>query len=158
MVDVSRQVDFAGEDIVCRNLFTGANSPQTQGALGTTSTQYTLTGVNFNSATTDNAVTITLPTGYTTYRVSKLIIWGASHTLTTATVGIFGASSGGAPTILADSAITVANNTANTVNNGQVLTPVTTLVLTAGTIYVRVGTAEGAAATANCTVVIDLVG
>ena len=45
--------------------------------------------VNFNAGATDTAITITLPTGMTRYRVVACSISGASATLTTATAGLF---------------------------------------------------------------------
>jgi hypothetical protein len=108
-----------------------------------------LTGVNFNAATTDHAVAITAPTAY--YTVEGVIILNASHTLTTATGGLFTAVSGGGTPIAADQALTVTGAAVGSVNSAMSLTvtdaPLTTL--NAGTLYFRIGTAEGAAATAD---------
>jgi hypothetical protein len=113
-------------------------------------------GVNFNSANTDNAITITSPT--TNYQVTGVIICNANHTLTTATFGVFGAAAAGAPTIQnAATACTATSNTANTNNNMQAVTPTnsTTLLLNLATIYFRIGTAEGAATTADVYIIIQ---
>jgi hypothetical protein len=123
---------------------------------------YTLTGVNFNSATTDFAIPLTnFPSGMTRFRVSNVIISNASHTLVTATAGAF-ATTGGSGTIAADQALTVSATTDATNNNGQQLTltnSTTTMYVLANlahtpNLYFRIGTPEGATATADVTAVI----
>jgi hypothetical protein len=112
--------------------------------------------VNFNSATTDNSITIKLPFGVVNYAIDSIWISKASHTLVTATIGVFTAASAGGQTIAADQAITVTSGTADTNHNTQSLT------LTNGTtecyndlaLFVRIGTPEGAAATADVTIFI----
>ena len=127
--------------------------------------RYTFTGINMNVATTDHTLAFTLPTGTTTYEVSECIIWGASHTLTTATAGLFTAASGGGygSGICADQAITITSGTANTDLNAQSLTQATDpaaklTCFTANPLYFRVGTAEGATATANVTLILRVLG
>ena len=123
--------------------------------------RFTITGVNMNAATTDHAITLTLPAGATTYVVDSVSLWGASHTLTTATAGLFTAASGGGTGICADQAITNTSGTANTNLNYQALTLAAndaTTCFTASPLYFRVGTAEGAAATANVTLTITILG
>lgn len=110
-----------------------------------------LTGVNFNSANTDNAVTIALPSGYTRYMVDSIAITHASASLTTATIGLF-TGTGGAGTVIANSAITVSATADGTANNAQSFSgPATTAYTLAGfaTMQVRIGTAEGSAATGD---------
>jgi hypothetical protein len=114
-------------------------------------TRVDVTGINFNSATTDTAITVPLPTGFTRYLVSSVTISGASGTLTTATCGLFTATGGGGVSICADQAITVASASDATNNNAQGLTITDgpTRSYTAATLQFRIGTAEGSAATAT---------
>lgn len=118
--------------------------------------KYKLAGVNFNSANTDNALTITLPSGVARYTIYAIEISNASHTLVTATIGLFSATGGGGTTIAANQAVTVSATADNTVNNGQVLTAAVgfTQTINFTSLQVRVGTAEGAAATGDVTVFI----
>lgn len=116
---------------------------------------FSVTGVNFNSANTDNSIAITLPTGKTRYQVSECIISNASHTLVTATAGLFTAASGGGVAIVtAASTITVSATTDATLNNSQSMTINNsgTESYTAGTLFFRVAAAEGATATGDVTV------
>jgi hypothetical protein len=53
------------------------------------------TGVNFNSANTDTAFTVTLPTGFTRYRVNFGNISHASASISTATCAIYTAAAAG---------------------------------------------------------------
>jgi hypothetical protein len=115
----------------------------------------TITGVNFNSANTDNAINIPLPTGYSNYRITGILISNASASLTTATCGVFSATGGGGTAIVASAtAITISTGSTNTNNNQQVLTfsNSNTEAFNFSTIYFRVQTAEGSAATGTVTV------
>jgi major tropism determinant Mtd-like protein len=116
----------------------------------------TLTGVNFNSVA-DNAITIPLPPGFSTYLVAACYIVDASQTLTTATCGLFSATgAGGTPIITSGSSITVNTASANTNNNSQSLTinDAGTRSYNYATLYFRVQNAQGSAATANVLLVI----
>lgn len=122
---------------------------------------YSITGVNFNSANTDNQIAITLPAGgFTRYTVGACRIDGASGTLTTATCGLFtAAAAGGVAIVASGSAITVNTASDNTNNNCQGLTIVNQnteayAIATVPTLYFRVQNAQGSAATANVTVSI----
>lgn len=95
-------------------------------------------GVNANSATTDFQIPV-INAG--SYSPSFIIFTNASTSLTTATAGIF-SSPGGSGTITADAALSAM--TGSTVVRSPTAT---TTVLTGDYIYVRVGTAQGAAAT-----------
>jgi hypothetical protein len=168
------KLDLSGSDLVCNTISTGASTPGTAGTLLNTaylidlaSTQpayisATIKGVNMNSATTDNAITFTLPTGTTTYKVEKVAVWGASHTLTTATAALYtatGGSGGSGVGIVSDGAINNTSGTADTALNMQDLTIASaTTAFTDTTLYFRVGTAEGAAATANVTLTLRILG
>lgn len=164
-------INNGGEDILCNDVIIGASSAASQNPIaggtlvsppgGATSlVKYTLRGINFNSASTDNALTLNLPTGAKNYVVNKIYITNASHTLVTATIGVFSAAAAGGTTIAADQAITVTNGTANTALNTQALTlsPAATIAFNFSQLFIRVGSAEGAAATADVTVCLQLLG
>src|ERR1700731_1089541 len=81
---------------------------------------FTLTGVNFNPAPgTDNAIALALPAGMTRFVFVAVRISHATHTLTTATAGIFVTTGGGGPTVAADQALTLSATTDATNNNAQ---------------------------------------
>ncbi len=128
-----------------------------QGLVNPGYTNVVTTGVNFNAANTDTAITITPPTGYTRYFVTQIMISSASHTLVTATCGLFTATGGGGFAIQpAGTAVTVTTNAETTTNNNQIIFPSTyTTNVNATTLYFRIGTAEGAAATATVTLLIN---
>lgn len=127
--------------------------------LGTGLLRFKFVGVNFNSANTDNAMTLTLPTGVTLWSLYGVFISNASGTLTTATAGLFSTTGGGGTTLCSNQAITVSTATANAANSAQVLTPAAGAAATVGlnftSLQFRVGTAQGAARTADVTVVIN---
>lgn len=115
--------------------------------------------VNFNSANTDTAITILLPTGYTRFIVNRVIISHASASLTTSTVGVFSATGGGGVALQSLTANTVSTASDATANNAQNIASGVTNVsfvgaslATPNTIYFRVGTPQGSAATADVTV------
>lgn len=113
--------------------------------------------VNFNLTNNDNPITINLPTGYTRYKVDQVLISGASHTLVTATCGLFTAAGAAGTAIVASgSAITVSATADNTNNNLQTVAMFAnnpTTSFNAATLYFRTQTPEGAAAVADVTVV-----
>lgn len=103
-----------------------------------------ITGVDLN-ALGDTAFTIG---GTTRYIIDKIVIENASISLTLATAGVFTAAGGGGTTIAADQALSAL--TASTKFDDLTLQAVAgTDVFTSATLYFRVGTAQGAAATAN---------
>ena len=116
--------------------------------------EVTVTGVNFNSANSDNSIAIPLlPNGYTRFQVANVMISAASHSLTGATFGLFTAA-GGSGTIIASTAITLSATADGTANNYQSTAGPTTESFTqAGfsSLFFRVINAEGATATANVT-------
>jgi len=126
----------------------------------TNTIEISVTGVNFNSAATDNAIAIpTLPSGYTRYQVGTVMISNASHSLTTATFGLF-TSTGGSGTVIASTAITVSSSTDGASNNFQSTSGPTTVSFTQagfGTLYFRVINAEGTAATGTVTLRLIMV-
>ena len=124
---------------------------------------YTSKGVNFNSANTDTGVALTnFPAWASRFTVNSVLITNASGTLTTASAGVFTSTSAGGNTLAVNQTLTVTNSTDATANNMQALT--LTNVSTASyllsalphspTLYVRVGTAQGVAATADVTLTL----
>jgi len=101
--------------------------------------------VDLNVPTSDNAITMLSAR----YRIEKFTLESPSAAVTTATMGIFTAA-GGAGTTLAADQVLAATLTATTkfmdlVNAGIVATD----TRTEGTLYARIGTAEGAARTVS---------
>lgn len=114
--------------------------------------------VNLNSANTDNAIAITSPN--TNYRVQAVLVKnkGTTASLTTATAGLFTATGAGGLALAANQALSAI--TAKDVNTDANLL---SLAITVGartwinseTLQFRVGTAQGAAATADVYVYIQ---
>lgn len=101
--------------------------------------------VNLNAATTDNAVTMISAR----YRIEKVMLESPSAAVTTATMGVFTAAGGGGTTLAADQALS-GTLTGTTKFMDLVLQAITgTDTRTEGTLYIRTGTAEGAARTVN---------
>jgi len=137
---------------------TGSISIAQMGASGYASGSVVIAAlsVNFNSANTDTSIAITLPTGFTRYILAGARISGASASLTTATCSLWTAAGGTGTAIVASgTAITVSTASENTANNTQNLTPATGITLNLGTLYFRVQTAQGSAATANVTLILQ---
>lgn len=115
--------------------------------------------VNFNSANTDNALAIVLPTGFTKIQLQRVVVSGASASLSGSTFGLFTTTAGGGTALIASgTASTVTSTADNNAANGQIVAPVNTAMTTVAaslptpnTIYFRVQTAVGSAATANVT-------
>jgi hypothetical protein len=126
--------------------------------------QFTAIGVNFNSANSDNAIAIALPAGFTRFRFIEGTISNASHTLVTATCGVFtAAAAGGVALVASATPVTVSATADATLNNAQLLAVTGAAsgtsfaaagLATPNTIYFRVQTAEGAAATGDVTILI----
>lgn len=110
-----------------------------------------LIGVNFNSANTDNPVTIPLPPGISRYAVNSINISNASASISTATIGVFTGTGGGGQTIAATQSITVTQTGPDTNNNFMRLTQTnaTTEAYNDATLQVRIVNAQGSAATAD---------
>lgn len=103
-----------------------------------------ITGLDLNVGVTDTAFTI----GATRYRIDKITVDLASVNTTTATLGIFTAAGGAGTTIAADQSL--AALTAATKFHDLTLQAVTgTDMFASGTLYARVGTAQGVADLAN---------
>ena len=126
---------------------------------------FVATGVNFNSANTDTAIPISLPTGFTRFTLNSVRISGADGSgggsLTTATCMV-SSQSGGAGTafVASGSAITVSTSSEGTTNNTQSLTLAvgglaSFRVADVPNIYFRVQNPQGTARTANVVVAVQ---
>lgn len=118
--------------------------------------QSTITNVNFNSANTDNQILINLPVGFTRWRCEKILISGASGTLTTATCSVYTQpATGGFAIVTSATSITVTTGAVDTNNNLQSLAinDQNTQAFSDTAIYFRINGAQGNAATGNITVI-----
>lgn len=119
----------------------------------------TAIGVNFNSANSDNSIPVVLPPGFTRFQVDSVRISKASQTITTATSGLFTAAAGGGTAIVANAVHTTSVATEGTNNNSESRTVANSntqsyLATTVTNLFFRVGTAQGAAATADVTIAL----
>lgn len=124
----------------------GAGAPNILGGLAL--------AVNLNSANTDTTISITLPTGCTRYIISRVLVFnlGVTASLTTATAGLFSQAAGAGLALAANQALSpITSATINTDANTMPLaiTVSDRTILTLSSVFFRVGTAQGAAATAN---------
>jgi len=114
------------------------------------SIQISMMGINFN-ATGDTPITITLPSGFTTYNLTSAIVIGSSGTFGTGKIGIYTAVSQGGQVLVNQTSPSLTVGT-NTIGNGQSLSlaaNVSGTALTLTTLYLNVGTAQGATSTGN---------
>lgn len=125
---------------------------------------YKLTGVNFNSANTDNALTLTAPPGtYSRYQIFRAYISGCSGAATSATFGVFTDAAGAGTAIVASgTAVTVSTASENTANNTQNAAAAVgasggTTSLNDTTLFWRIQTAHGSAVTCNVTLQVQWV-
>jgi hypothetical protein len=116
---------------------------------------FTATGVNLNSIA-DTVIPITLPSGFTRFKVSALHISNASISLTTAQIALYSAASAGGFNIVAPTVTGITSTATDTNLNSFAATIIDTGTITFNdaNIYFRVTTAQGAAATADVTLII----
>lgn len=122
-----------------------------------------ITGVNFNSANTDNAITLpTVPPGFTRFRFTGCILSGFSGAANSATFGLFTSTGGGGTALVASgTACTITSGTDGTGVNVQVATLVAAAALvgqtnsTMPTVYFRTQTAHGSAVTGNVMIIVQ---
>ncbi len=113
--------------------------------------------INAN-AVADTAIAIPLPAGFTKYRVRSVTALNPSVSLTAAYGALYTAASGGGVAVCAPQALSgLTTNAANSVGNGidmaQALANAT--FFTAATLYFRITTAQGAAATVDLVIRIE---
>lgn len=128
----------------------GAYDGLCSGSVGLLTTS--ITGVNFNSAGSDNTVLFPLPTGYTRYTIGSVEISHASASLTTSTWGVFSGAGGTGVAVQGLAANTISTAAANTANNALLIFPSGTVSFNLASLFFRVGTAQGSAATADVTI------
>jgi hypothetical protein len=119
----------------------------------------TITAVNFNQINFDNQILINLPAGYTRWRCDRVLISGASGSISTATAGLFTATgAGGTQIVSSGSAITVVSSSIDTNNNMQsmTITDQNTMALSDTAVYWRNQVAGGSAQTANVSVYYEV--
>jgi hypothetical protein len=127
----------------------------TGGVLGAEIVGGIKSGANFNS-TADQSITITSPT--TRYMISAIIISNPSISLTTAAGGFYSAASkGGVIIVAAAQSYSVLNNVVNNAGSALLATLAaggTTGMWNNATVFLSLTTAQGAAATADVTIMI----
>ncbi len=114
----------------------------------------TAKAVNANSANTDTAITIAVPSvvgGGGLYVLDAVVLTNASISLTTATGGLFTAAGGTGTTLVSNAALSgLTAAAANAAGSRLSMTiAATSTALNASTLYFRIGTAQGAAATVD---------
>jgi hypothetical protein len=120
----------------------------------TGSITFTLAAVNFNAANTDNAITISLPTGYTRFTVQSVILFHPSTAMSTATFGVFTATAGGGAQLVPTTTVAISSASENTAGNAQTTSGTTSVTSNSATVQFRTLTAQGSAATADVSLVI----
>jgi hypothetical protein len=116
-------------------------------------------GANLNQTNTDIAIPLILIPG-ANFIVSGVTINNASVSLTTATFGVFSATAASGVTIVTAGAVlsglTVATSNLNASLAATAITTVLNQTTQSNQLYFRVGTAQGAAATADIYVWADV--
>lgn len=152
-------VDFGGSDLYVNSLYTGSSAPGQLVQAGPTVLRFVAEDVNFNAANTDTQLLLNIPSDVLRYSINSVRINNASASISTATVGVFTAAAAGGQTIAANQAITVTATATDTNNNTQslTLTNANTMAYNDTTLFIRVGTAQGSAATADVVVTVHLI-
>ncbi len=112
--------------------------------------------VNANSIA-DSSIVVRLPPGFTRYRVTRITVLNPSTSLTTAAAAVYTAATAGGVAVASPQAlIGLTTNTVNTAGNAIDLTLALAAAtfFTAATLYFRITTAQGSAATVD--VVIEI--
>ncbi|MEH2501243.1 hypothetical protein V1290_000054 [Bradyrhizobium sp. AZCC 1578] len=104
--------------------------------------------VDFNSVA-DTALTISLPSGYTRYRLQALMIYGASAAATSAQFALYTAAAAGGTAIVTPTTCTVNTASADTATSLQAVGPSINAMFTDTSLFFRITTAHGSAVTAD---------
>jgi hypothetical protein len=134
---------------------TVATQAQVAGLIGAGSYVIAATGINFN-LTGDTTFPVALPAGFTRYLVREVRISNASISLTTAQFGVYTGTLQGGVNIVAQTLTGITNNTAGTNLNAFSATVIDTgtRFYTSPTLYLNIGVAQGATATADASILI----
>jgi hypothetical protein len=115
------------------------------------------TGINANSANTDYPITISLPTGFTKYIIFRVQAYNPSTSMTTATGGVFSEAGGTGTTIVTNAALSGLVTNTPGANQGAInhtVVNVNSFFMTDTTLFYRIGTAQGSAATFDAVIII----
>lgn len=122
----------------------------------------TIRAANLNQTSTDllgpdgvAGVAVPYPTGFTRFKVNGVFVSHASTSLTTVTLGVFSAAGGTGTTIVTDAALSGITTASENTAANQIAMSLVSLATTSfngARVFPRVGTAQGAAATADITV------
>jgi hypothetical protein len=134
---------------------TVATAAQVAALIGAGSYVTAATAINFN-LTGDTAFPIALPAGFTRYLVREVRISNASISLTTAQFGVYTGTLQGGVNIVAQTLTGITNNTPGTNLNAYSATVIDsgTRFYNSATIYLNIGTPQGATATADASILI----
>lgn len=114
-------------------------------------------GVDMN-AVADTALTIALPPGVTRFRIQNLLIWGASVAINAATqvqYALYTAAAAGGTAIISPTASTISATAADAANSAHYISPSAHAFMEDTSLFFRVTTAHGAAATANVAIQVQ---
>lgn len=106
------------------------------------------TGVNFNSVA-DTALTVKLPPGYTKYRIQALMLYSASASVTTAQFALYTAAAAGGTAVVSPTTCLINTASANTNQGLHAVNPSIQATMDDTTLFFRITTPQGSAATAS---------
>lgn len=159
--------DMANARIKCRST-SGTGAPEDctgaqAAAISMAPILYASTAVDFNTTNTDYPISIVLPTGYTKYRIGAITVinTGTTASLTTATCGVWTGAGETGTNLVATATALSAITTNAALTSSSIIASLTQLVSNyyvtsaTNTIYFRMKTAQGAAASG--TVVVQVI-
>ncbi len=156
VVGASPALTLKGNASGAAAVVTDLTPAQVQGFIGQPAIAVKVSGVSFGTTAIETQFPVTLPAGYTRYRVDQCTISQASGTLAGATVGLFTATgAGGTAIVTSSTATTVTSSLENTVNNSESLTinNLSIIDYTASPLFFRIGSVT-AAQTATVTLYV----
>lgn len=134
---------------------TALTAAQVKALTSGASVPFTAVGVNLNSVA-DTVTPISLPSGFTRYKVSALHISNASVSLTTAQIALYTAAAAGGVNIVAPTVTGITSTVTDTNPNSYSATIINgnTTSYNDANLYFRVAVAQGAPATADVTLIL----
>jgi Major tropism determinant N-terminal domain len=115
-----------------------------------------LKSVNLNTLA-DTSFTVPLPAGVTTYTINTVqVLKGSIAAIATAKIGLYTAASQGGVAIVSQTALALTSNSSGVAGGAQQFTinNQTTAFYNSATLFLNVGTVQGAASTADFLIVI----